>query len=151
MVLAAPYAWRSLTDFGTPFVSPAPLPADLWPLLNKFYRDQRSAMRGDKAARAWVTRRGEIIAALNLTPVADGHWLTGLLVAQAWRGQGVAGELIEQAVASVTGPVWLFCDPALAGFYQRSGFIERYDLPQVLNERLVRYQRNKALIAMARL
>ncbi|WP_245217800.1 GNAT family N-acetyltransferase [Pseudomonas eucalypticola] len=132
-------------------MEPAPLPADLWPLLNKFYREQRSSMRGNKAACAWVTRRGEIVAALNLTPVDEGYWLTGLLVAEACRGQGLAHELIQQAVASVSGPVWLFCDPGLAGFYQRSGFVEHYGLPQVLNERLVRYQRTKALIAMARL
>ncbi|MGY4492761.1 GNAT family N-acetyltransferase [Pseudomonas sp. TE3610] len=126
-----------------------PLAADLWPLLNKFYREQRSSMRGDKAAQAWVARQGEIVAALNLTPVADGHWLTGLLVALACRGQGVASALVQHAVASVPGPVWLFCDPDLAGFYQRLGFVEQYDLPQALAERLVRYQRSKALIAMA--
>ena len=126
----------------------APLAPTLWPLLNKFYREQRSAMRGDKAAQAWVARDGEIIAALNLTPVADGHWLTGLLVADACRGQGVARRLVAQAVASVAGPVWLFCDPGLAAFYQRLGFALANDLPQVLAERLVRYQRNKALIAM---
>ncbi len=129
----------------------AVLDAQLWPLLNKFYRQQRSSMRGDKGARAWVARQGEIIAALNLTPVAEGHWLTGLLVAEACRGQGVARTLIGQALASAAGPIWLFCDPQLAGFYQRLGFVEHYQLPQVLNERLVRYQRNKALIAMARL
>lgn len=126
-----------------------PLAPERWPLLNKFYREQRSPMRGDKAARAWVARQGEIIAALNLTPVAQGQWLTGLLVAQACRGQGVGSRLIEQAVASVGSPVWLFCDPELAGFYQRLGFVEDYDLPQSLAERLVRYQRTKALIAMA--
>ena len=127
------------------------LAPDLWPLLNKFYREQRSPMRGDKAARAWVARADDIVAALNLTPVVGGHWLTGLLVAQALRGAGVARALVEHAVAAVEGPVWLFCDPELAGFYQRLGFVEHYDLPQSLAERLVRYQRNKALIAMARL
>lgn len=126
----------------------APLAPALWPLLNKFYREQRSAMRGDKAAQAWVAREDEIIAALNLTPVADGHWLTGLLVADTCRGQGVARQLVTRAVASVDGPVWLFCDPALTAFYQRLGFALARDLPQALADRLVRYQRNKALIAM---
>ncbi|EIK98270.1 hypothetical protein PMM47T1_03364 [Pseudomonas sp. M47T1] len=127
-----------------------PLAPDRWPLLNKFYREQRSSMRGDKTAQAWVAREGDIVAALNLAPVVGGQWLTGLLVAQDQRGRGVARALIEQATASVEGTVWLFCDPELAAFYQRLGFREHYDLPQSLAERLVRYQRNKALIAMAK-
>ncbi|KAF1025667.1 MAG: hypothetical protein GAK37_02826 [Pseudomonas sp.] len=120
----------------------------LWPLLNKFYRSHDSSMKALKGARLWVAREGEIIAGLNLSPVVGGQWLTGLFVAQAYRKQGVAGRLIREAVASVEGTVWLLCHPDLEGFYQRLGFTQDTRLPQSLAERLVRYKRNKPMIAM---
>lgn len=126
------------------------LPSPLRPLLDKFYRAQNSPMRAPKGAQAWVARRQEILAALNLTPVDDGHWLTGLLVAQAQRHQGLASCLIGHALARTPGPVWLFCHPELAGFYQRLDFIQAPSLPPPLAERLARYQRHKALVALAR-
>lgn len=122
----------------------------LRPLLDKFYRAQDSAMCAPKGAQAWVARRQEILAALNLTPVDDGHWLTGLLVAQAQRHQGLASRLVGHALARKTGPVWLFCHPDLAGFYQRLNFVQATYLPPPLAERLARYRRHKALVALVR-
>ena len=125
------------------------LEAPLWPLMNKFYRTHQSSMKASKDAQLWVARTHEIVAALCLRPAANGFWLTGLFVAPAQRGQGIAGTLVNTAVLSCDGPVWLFCDPALQRFYEGLGFRLAQDLPQVLHERLVRYQRNKAMIAMA--
>lgn len=122
----------------------------LQPLLGKFYRAHRSPMRAPDGAQTWVARRQEILAALNLTPVDHGHWLTGLLVAPTERRQGLASQLIEHALARTTGPVWLFCHPDLLGFYQRLGFEPATQLPPALAERLARYQRSKALLALAR-
>ncbi|HEY6611737.1 MAG TPA: GNAT family N-acetyltransferase [Pseudomonas sp.] len=122
----------------------------LKPLLGKFYRTHRSPMRAPDGAQTWVARRQEILAALNLTPVDHGHWLTGLLVAPTERRQGLASQLIEHALARTTGPVWLFCHPDLLGFYQRLGFEPATQLPPALAERLARYQRSKALLALAR-
>lgn len=127
----------------------APLEAPSWPLMNKFYRAHQSSMKASKDAQLWVARAQEIVAALCLRPTANGYWLTGLFVAPALREQGIARALVNAAVLSCDGPVWLFCDPALQGFYQRQGFSLAQDLPQVLYERLIRYQRNKAMIAMA--
>lgn len=124
------------------------LPDALLPLVDKFYRSHRSPMRAAKGARIWVARHTEIIGALSLTAVADGHWLTGLFVAPQWRGQAVAGRLLERVVTTQTGPVWLFCHPDLLGFYQRAGFVPCVDLPEVLADRLQRYGRTKALIAL---
>ena len=126
----------------------APLEAVLWPLMNKFYRAHQSSMKAVRDAQLWVARQDEIVAGLCLRPIAHGHWLTGLFVAPGSRGQGVAGALVSQAIAACDGPVWLFCDPQLQGFYEKLGFSLDVELPHALHERLVRYQRNKAMIAM---
>ncbi|WP_122665965.1 GNAT family N-acetyltransferase [Pseudomonas viridiflava] len=125
-----------------------PLPPICQPLLDKFYRAHRSPMRASGTAQMWVARQQEIIGALNLTPVADGYWLTGLFVAPQWRSQAIAGRLIAQALESLTGPVWLFCQPELVAFYERSGFTPASELPPVLADKLTRYQRTKELGAM---
>ncbi len=125
-----------------------PLPPICQPLLDKFYRAHRSPMRASGTAQMWVARQQEILGALNLTPVADGYWLTGLFVAPQWRGQAIAGRLIAQALEDLTGPVWLFCHPELVTFYERSGFTPASELPPVLADKLTRYQRTKELGAM---
>ena len=125
------------------------LPAPLFPLLDKFYRAQRSHMRVARAQRAWVARRAhELVGGVCLTPVADGHWLTSLLVAAPQRGQGVAGELLRRVRADASGPIWLFCHPELEGFYRRFGYASCATLPEELAQRLERYARTKALMAM---
>lgn len=126
----------------------APLEAVLWPLMNKFYRAHQSPMKAVRDAQLWVARQEEIVAGLCLRPIAHGHWLTGLFVAPGLRGQGIARALVSQAVAACDGPVWLFCDPQLQNFYEKLGFSLDVELPHALHERLVRYQRNKAMIAM---
>lgn len=125
-----------------------PLAPALQPLLGKFYRAHRAAMRAPDGAQSWVARRGEILAALNLTPVAGGHWLTGLLVAPAERRRGLARRLLGQALAQTGGPVWLFCHPELVDFYARLGFAPAAQLPPPLAERLLRYRRSKSLVAL---
>ncbi len=125
-----------------------PLAEPLWPLLNKFYRSHNSSMKALKGGRLWVARDSEIVAGLCLSPVVGGQWLTGVFVAPAYRGQGLAERFILQAVAEVEGSVWLLCHPDLEGLYQRMGFSQDTVLPQSLSERLVRYKRNKPMIAM---
>ena len=120
----------------------------LWPLLNKFYRSHNSPMKALKGGQLWVARHSEIVAGLCLSPVVGGQWLTGLFVDPALRGQGLAARLIREAVAPAEGTVWLLCHPDLEGFYQRLGFTQDTPLPQSLSERLVRYKRNKPMIAM---
>ncbi|WP_455930368.1 GNAT family N-acetyltransferase [Pseudomonas fluorescens] len=120
----------------------------LWPLLNKFYRSHNSSMKALKGGRLWVARDSEIVAGLCLTPVVGGQWLTGVFVDPAYRGQGLAARLVAAAVADVEGTVWLLCHPELEGLYQRMGFTQETTLPQSLGERLVRYKRNKPMIAM---
>lgn len=125
-----------------------PLAEPLWPLLNKFYRSHNSPMKALKGGRLWVARDSEIVAGLCLSPAVGGQWLTGVFVAPTYRGQGLAARLILQAVAEVEGSVWLLCHPDLESLYQRMGFSQDTVLPQSLSERLVRYKRNKPMIAM---
>ncbi|AZF44051.1 acetyltransferase, GNAT family [Pseudomonas sp. R1-43-08] len=124
------------------------LAAPLWPLLNKFYRSHNSSMKALKDGQLWVARDTQIVAGLCLTPVVGGQWLTGVFVDPAYRGQGLAARLIQQAVAGVDGKVWLLCHPDLETLYQHMGFSQHTVLPQSLSERLVRYKRNKPMIAM---
>jgi GNAT superfamily N-acetyltransferase len=125
-----------------------PLAEPLRPLLNKFYRLHNSPMRAASEGQLWVAKQGEIVAGLSLTPVAQGHWLTGLFVDPACRGQRIATQLLERAVAHTDGSVWLFCHPDLQRFYEGLGFSIDPQLPQSLTDRLARYSRNKPLIAM---
>jgi GNAT superfamily N-acetyltransferase len=120
------------------------------PLLDKFYKAHRSPMRGSAEAQAWVVQEGEIIAALSMTAVEGGHWLTGLFVAPHWRGQSVARRLIDAAVTDCGGTAWLFCHPELTAFYARLNFTAACELPDVLAEKLARYSRTKPLVALSR-
>ncbi|VXC58050.1 GNAT family N-acetyltransferase [Pseudomonas sp. 8Z] len=125
------------------------LPTPLRPLVDKFYRQHRSPMRSQGGDECWVAQDGsEIVAALNLRRAADGQWLTGLFVTPALRGQGLASTLVAQALQMHPEPIWLFCHPSLLAFYQRLGFNLCHALPAELQQRLLRYQRNKALIAL---
>lgn len=125
------------------------LPALLRPLVNKFYRCHRSPMRGQAEDETWVAEHnGEIVAALNLRPVAGGQWLTGLFVAPAFRRQGIAAHLLSHSLAQHPEAIWLFCHPDLRPFYLRLEFADCDQLPGELAERLGRYQRSKSLVSL---
>lgn len=126
------------------------LPSPQRRLLEQLYRQHGSRMRTAGDGQQWVARANEIVGGLNLTPVAEGYWLTGLFVAPQCRGQQVASRLIEAALMANPAPVWLFCDPQLAAFYARLGFSSTQHLPEALASRLARYQRSKPLLAMQR-
>ena len=119
-------------------------------LLDHFYRQQGSRMRADNEGQLWVARTSGIVAGLSLRPVDDGHWLTGLFVDPQLRGQGVAGQLVNAALAQTQGRTWLFCHPELVALYERLGFERAATLPQALASRLSRYQRSKQLVALVR-
>ena len=107
-------------------------------------------MRTSAVEQVWVAEHPEIVAALCLRTIDGGHWLTSLLVATTLRGQGVARQLIETALADCSTPVWLFCHAQLRDFYLRLGFTPCTHLPQPLAARLARYQRSKSLQALVR-
>ncbi len=126
------------------------LPPCARPLLDKFYKLQNSRMRSVGNARCWVARSGEIVAGSNFLPVAGGHWLTGLHVAVDQRNKGLGRRLLSAAQTTLGGPVWLFCEPPLRGFYLRLGFKDATTLPAELTQRLQRYRASKNLLALVR-
>lgn len=140
-----PLPWGGEADIRCEILVPARRP-----LLTKFYRNHRSPMRPPQGAQSWVARQQDIVAALNLSQAESGYWLSGLLVAQPLRRQGLASRLIEHALGQTPEPVWLFCHPDLIGFYRRQGFEPATALPETLAQRLARYQRHKALAALVR-
>ncbi|WXL27142.1 GNAT family N-acetyltransferase [Ectopseudomonas mendocina] len=117
-------------------------------MAEKFYRSQRSVIGKTDGAQIWVVGQEEIIAALVLHPIDEGHWLTSLLVAKDHREQGIAKKLIATARSNCGTKVWLFCHPNLCNFYIRQGFALCTDLPEQLAARLVRYQQTKPLCAL---
>lgn len=120
-----------------------------FPLLEKFYRAQRSAMRIGNAEQVWVARsKGDVVAGVCLTSVEQGYWLTGLLVDPALRNAGVATALMRHVRSALQGPIWLFCHPGLQPFYQKSGYRPSEALPEALADRLARYRQHKPLLAM---
>lgn len=119
-------------------------------LLDHFYRQYGSRMRAAADGELWVARAKGIVGGMSLTPMAGGHWLTGLFVAPQWRGRQVARQLIETALKDASAPIWLFCHPDLRIFYQRLAFTDTDVLPEALGTRLARYQRSKRLVAMVR-
>ncbi|MBA1278663.1 MULTISPECIES: GNAT family N-acetyltransferase [Pseudomonadaceae] len=129
-------------------LQPRQLPAECQPLLDKFYRAHRSHMRVPAGAHCWVVGHTDIVAGLCLSGIADGHWLTGLLVAPSQRNQGLATRLVTRALAANHGPVWLFCELKVIAFYRQLNFTEATVLPEVLASRLQRYNRNKKLVAL---
>lgn len=118
-------------------------------LLDRFYRQHRSRMRASAEGQLWVARAPGIVGGLCLSEVPSGWWLTGLFVDPQQRGQHVASQLVNSALASIDDNAWLFCHPELVAFYQRLGFGPSLCLPPVLADRLARYQRAKPLVALA--
>lgn len=72
-----------------------------YPLVNRFYRDQSYPAKAGREDLVWVARDGTtIVAALTLIPQQNhSFWLRGMVVASAYRGQGV-GLLLLNAVCS---------------------------------------------------
>ncbi|WP_235906713.1 GNAT family N-acetyltransferase [Pseudomonas saliphila] len=124
------------------------LPKIAIPMANQFYRSQASRMKARSRHQVLVLRDTEIKAALCLQPIADGTWLTNLLIATDQRGRGLATQLLAEARSVTQGPIWLFARPELEGFYVQRGYQSRPVLPAELADRLVRYQRTKQLVAL---
>lgn len=124
------------------------LPHIAYPLANQFYRSNRSRMRARGHHQVLVLHGSEIHAALCLQPVADGNWLTNLLVGLGCRRRGYAAALLARAREEVKGPIWLFCHPDLECLYESAGYRRCSGLPAELASRLDRYRQTKMLIAM---
>lgn len=75
---------------------------------------------------------GEIIACGQIKPHRDGtHELASIAVVPAWRGRGVAREIIESLAASHPEVLYLTCRLHLGPFYEKFGFhaIDKDQMP----------------------
>lgn len=77
--------------------------------------------------RFWVAvdEAGRIVGCVQLKPHEDGVLeLASLVTDAAWRGQGVAHQLVRHLQTEAGPPLWLMCASGLVPFYRRFGFVE---------------------------
>jgi amino-acid N-acetyltransferase len=71
-----------------------------------------------------VERGGKVIACGQLRPFADALELGSLVVAPAWRGQGIGTALTQYLIERAGKPLYLEClGSRLVTFYARFGFV----------------------------
>ena len=72
---------------------------------------------------AALSSEGGVIGCVQMKPHRDGsRELASLVVAPAWRGQGVARALIEQLISAHPGWLYLTCRASLGALYEKFGF-----------------------------
>jgi amino-acid N-acetyltransferase len=70
----------------------------------------------------------QVIACGQVKPHVDGtRELASLVVAPAWRGQGIARAIIEHLLSVHPGEMYLMCLSSLAPFYEKFGFAIKAD------------------------
>jgi len=88
----------------------------------------RSAPRMNPTGLDWpnfvvAEREGALVGTAQLRPSGGGAVELGSLVVRAdQRGRGLAGRLVDAALARATGRVLVITAAAHAGFYERRGF-----------------------------
>ncbi len=63
-------------------------------------------------------------ATVTVVRAPFGCLLTAVATAPEQQGRGAATRLLQGVLGGCAGPVWLFCRPAVRGFYERLGFAE---------------------------
>lgn len=113
------------------------------PLYQQFYKS--AVPRRDE--RVFITRNTHrsIIAATKLRSIEGEYWLlSGVVVAPAFRQQGIASLLLSHVLQRVEErPCYCFCHPQLAALYITLGFEIRDELPDSVLSRLNTYRRSK--------
>lgn len=73
-----------------------------------------------------------IVGCIQLKLHGDGsRELASLVVAERWRGRGIAGALIANVKARADGMLWLMCASQLAPFYERFDFVRVRDRAKI--------------------
>ena len=95
--------------------------------LGEFYRSQKWFEEGKepdlKLGTAFVARQGPIIGALRLVEVAPNTVVVDdVVVAEEHRGKGVGAQLMQAAMNSRGGTLYLSCHDNRIEFYRRLGF-----------------------------
>jgi ElaA protein len=72
----------------------------------------------------WIERDAAVVATVRILADADGATRIGRVVtAVDVRGQGLAGQLLELAIAAAPGPHVMDAQSHLNGYYARFGFV----------------------------
>ncbi|MBB1408465.1 MAG: N-acetylglutamate synthase-like GNAT family acetyltransferase [Pseudoalteromonas rhizosphaerae] len=118
------------------------------PLVNKFYDQYKARGRATRQDQVWVVYNDlVIVAACRIQNRSDYLFLSTLLVAPAWRGQGIAKKLLIHTLSNQNSLVYTFAYNYLADFYQSIGFNFVLTLPPPLDTLFTVYkQRN--IVAM---
>ncbi len=98
------------------------------PLIDRFYRAQGYKVKCGAKERVYAIAAESkgIIATARLVPQSSGHfWLRNLLVANDWRGQGIATGLMLQLLPNLAPQgCYCFALPHLTDFYSTLGFTQ---------------------------
>lgn len=94
------------------------------------------------------SKLGQVVGCAQIKPHADGSdELASLVVAPAWRGRGVARQLIEHLLAVHPGTLYLTCRADLGILYAKFGFraLNKTEMPPYFKRISRLFQLIKAL------
>lgn len=104
--------------------------------LEAFYKEHEWEMSEGKA-KGFLARDGSIVGALRLFEIeSDKVIVEDVLVRDGRRGQGIGAQLMNAAMMSRGGTLFICCHPERIAFYERLGFTEKSfeDLPVTIRE-----------------
>ncbi|MDK1287146.1 GNAT family N-acetyltransferase [Pseudoalteromonas sp. B95] len=126
------------------------MPAIQTPLVNKFYQANRVRGRATKQDAIWVVKAPSIIAACRLQKIEQETFLSTVFVEQAYRGKGVAKQLLQSAIKREPC-VYTFAYQAVVPLYSKLNFIviDEKVLPAKLRQMFASYtKQGREIIAM---
>ena len=119
------------------------------PLVNKFYQAHNVRGRANKQDEVWVIKSQSIVAACRIQNRAGALFLSTLFVAEAYRGQGIAKQIILEVLSQYTQPIFTFAYAHLEAFYRAAQFTCADALPDELSCIFNAYrQQGRNIIAM---
>lgn len=93
--------------------------------IEEFYKEQDWEMSTQGKSVGFVARDGSIVGALQLfEPEPNKVIIEDVLVRDGRRGEGIGAQLMNAAMMSRGGTLYLVCHPERLAFYGRIGFTE---------------------------
>ncbi|MCF6440289.1 GNAT family N-acetyltransferase [Pseudoalteromonas luteoviolacea] len=126
------------------------LPAIQTPLVNKFYQANRVRGRATKQDAVWVVKNSSLIAACRLQAIEQETFLSTVFVDQAYRGKGVAKQLLQAAIEQESC-VYTFAYQEVVPLYTKLNFIviDEKELSNKLRQMFESYtKQGREIIAM---
>ncbi len=123
------------------------------PLVTRFYKTHYPSAKAKRDEATYVGYyQHQLVAALRLRQLENCRLLTGMVVAESYRGQGFAHQLIRYCQQQTLDQTdYCFAYPHLTHFYAQYGFavIDVEQLPETLKNLFIRYiNSGKNLIPM---